>query len=485
MNPTPLTYHIMEFIAALRAAGVRISIAESEDACQAVAEVGLLKQRLFQDTLRTTLIKKASDEPIFEQIFSNYFQPAPPQPVKLLERLTPQERHQLKQAVQGLLGQMRQQTNERMQLGLLQDGLDVQSEDIAQVWSWLLEGALPDETQLTKLEQEIRQEVGQTASAERIERLTHTRLGQQQIPKMQAQLTHRLQQQGLTAAQIEQIMADLTANLNTITEQASRQQTERASQTWANQQANQLYQANQLLQRELNNLKASEIAMLRRQLRRLVAQLRSKLALRQKRIKRNKLDVRRTLRYNMRYGGVPIQLHYKSKPRQPRFLLLCDISHSMRHVVEFALRLIYELQDMVGAVRAFTYIDTIAEISPIFAQSPPDEAMAQAATRLKPHHINTDLGRCLSLLLTQYPDSVNQQTTVIIVGDACNSWNDPQVDHMADLYQRSKALIWLNPRPPDQWETQDCDMVHYLPYATAVHPVSTLAELALAVDSLY
>ena len=40
---------IADFIAALRAAGVRISIAESEDAFRATERLGLKERQLFQD----------------------------------------------------------------------------------------------------------------------------------------------------------------------------------------------------------------------------------------------------------------------------------------------------------------------------------------------------------------------------------------------------------------------------------------------------
>ena len=50
---------IVEFVAALRASGVRVSIAESEDAFRAVQHIGIRDRRRFRDALRTTLVKEA------------------------------------------------------------------------------------------------------------------------------------------------------------------------------------------------------------------------------------------------------------------------------------------------------------------------------------------------------------------------------------------------------------------------------------------
>ena len=48
---------IVQFIAALRASGVRISLAESEDAFHAIEHMGVQDREAFRISLRTTLVK--------------------------------------------------------------------------------------------------------------------------------------------------------------------------------------------------------------------------------------------------------------------------------------------------------------------------------------------------------------------------------------------------------------------------------------------
>ena len=50
---------MVEFVAGLRAAGVRVSIAESEDAFNAASCVGIGSQANFRDSLRATLVKES------------------------------------------------------------------------------------------------------------------------------------------------------------------------------------------------------------------------------------------------------------------------------------------------------------------------------------------------------------------------------------------------------------------------------------------
>ena len=52
---------LVDFIAGLRAAGVRVSIAESSDAFRAVEQIGVMDRDTFRSALRTTLVKEASD----------------------------------------------------------------------------------------------------------------------------------------------------------------------------------------------------------------------------------------------------------------------------------------------------------------------------------------------------------------------------------------------------------------------------------------
>jgi uncharacterized protein len=66
---------ILGFIARLRAAGVRISVAESLDAAHAVAASGLERVRM-REALAATLIKDEADRPAFDREFNLYFSAA-------------------------------------------------------------------------------------------------------------------------------------------------------------------------------------------------------------------------------------------------------------------------------------------------------------------------------------------------------------------------------------------------------------------------
>jgi uncharacterized protein with von Willebrand factor type A (vWA) domain len=64
---------ILEFIDALRASGVRITLSENIDCFRALEIAGLNDKATFKSTLRSTLVKRTADLPVFEKIFELYF----------------------------------------------------------------------------------------------------------------------------------------------------------------------------------------------------------------------------------------------------------------------------------------------------------------------------------------------------------------------------------------------------------------------------
>ena len=64
---------IVEFVRGLRAAGVRVSLAESVDAMHAVQTLGISNKKIFQESLRATLVKESDDFAAFDELFPLYF----------------------------------------------------------------------------------------------------------------------------------------------------------------------------------------------------------------------------------------------------------------------------------------------------------------------------------------------------------------------------------------------------------------------------
>src|SRR5512138_3003162 len=103
---------ILQMIAALRASGVRVSLAESGEAFQAVDLLGIQDREQFRLSLRATLIKEARDLPTFDKLFPLFFGSGQPPLMggDPMDQLSPEEAKKLADA----LRQFSQQLRDRM-----------------------------------------------------------------------------------------------------------------------------------------------------------------------------------------------------------------------------------------------------------------------------------------------------------------------------------------------------------------------------------
>src|SRR5512146_926738 len=93
---------ILQLSAALRASGVRVSLAESTEAFSAVDLMGIQDREAFRLSLRATLIKDARDIAVFDPLFPLFFSagnPSAPMGGNPLDDMTPEEANQLADAL--------------------------------------------------------------------------------------------------------------------------------------------------------------------------------------------------------------------------------------------------------------------------------------------------------------------------------------------------------------------------------------------------
>jgi uncharacterized protein with von Willebrand factor type A (vWA) domain len=477
-----LEQRIVEFIAGLRAAGVRVSLAESNDAFHAVEQVGVVDRDTFRAALRTTLVKEASDLPLFERLFPLYFGSGGPPLVNPQEALSPEQRRMLAAALRALLDQMGQ-TGRPSPAERRSSGQAGQLGQLMQLLRWLLSGQSPSQEELDQAGRSAGLPMASHPSQQAwMARRMLQAMGWQRLQELLQQLWQELAKAGMSREAIEQLRQMMEANQEALAEQVGQY----AGASIARQMAAQSppHPGPDLMNRPFQSLSETEADELRDQIRRLAALLRSRAALRQKRANSGTLDAKRTLRANLRYGGVPLEMHYKRRHLKPKLALICDVSTSVRHCAEFLLRLIYELQDQVAKARSFAFISDIEEISQDFTTFQPDVAVEHVLTRLPAGYYNTDLGHSLDSFCHDYLDAVDHRTTVILVGDGRNNFNDPRVDLVQTLKRRARRVIWLNPESPHLWGSGDSDMADYLPLCDSVQEVGNLAQLAAAVDHL-
>src|SRR5690606_42017261 len=85
--------------------------------------------------------------------------------------------------------------------------------------------------------------------------------------------------------------------------------------------------------------------------------------------------------------------------------------------------------------------------------------------------------RALSLFVRDHIAAVGRRTTVLVIGDARNNYNDPAVWALEEIRRKARRLIWITPEPEEAWGTGDSEMLRYRAAASQILVVQSLADL--------
>ena len=451
---------ILQLIAALRASGVRVSLAESAEAFSAVDLMGIQDREQFRLSLRATLIKDVKDIPTFEKLFPLFFGSGQPPMMggNPSDDMTPEEAQMLAEALREFAENLRQRM-ERLMNG-----------------EPLTRSELEALAQLVGLNQTDNLAY-QNWMAQRMMRA----LAFPEVREALKELMEQLAQMGMSRERIDQIREAIQQNMRGMQEQINQFAGERIAENLSEKPRSE--NIDNLMNRPFEALSDADKKILQNEVKRLAAALRTRIALRQKHAKSGQLDPKATIRANLKYHGVPMEIKHKDRVRKPKIVMICDISTSMRFCSELMLSFLFALQGQVRKTHAFAFIDHLESISEDFNGSNADEAIASVLWRMPSGHYNTDLGWSLNDFQNEYMDTLNSGTTLLIVGDGRNNYYDPRLDIFSLMSHRAARTIWLNPEPPALWHG-DSDMPRYAPLCSNVLKVSNLRELAEAVDDL-
>src|SRR5436309_972991 len=226
-----------------------------------------------------------------------------------------------------------------------------------------------------------------------------------------------------------------------------------------------------------------QLAQIRHLIRQIARRLRDRYSKPRKPQRRGHLDVRRTIRRNAAWGGVPFLTAWKRRHRdRPKIVALCDVSGSVARVSDFFLLLIHSLHEVVDDVRSFAFSGHLIEVSDILESKSPEEAMAEIMSKVG--FGSSDYGNSFDDFEHGWMSSITPQTTVIVLGDARSNNLDPRADIFRRIAERSKREVWLNPEGRMAWGWGDSEMPRYSTFCTVVRQCATAKQLERAVSDI-
>jgi uncharacterized protein with von Willebrand factor type A (vWA) domain len=240
-----------------------------------------------------------------------------------------------------------------------------------------------------------------------------------------------------------------------------------------------------LAQRNFAEFQVGELADIRRA----VGLLARKLATRTSRRYRaarfgRQVDLRRTFRRNVQYGGTVVELaRRRRKIRKQRLVLICDVSRSMEMYSTFLLQFIYALHDVLGRVESFVFSTRLTRVTDYFSHGSIDVALEQVARDAPDWAGGTRIGDSLHAFNVRWARNVlRPHTIVLILSDGLDSGHWSVLEReMAELEKRAERVIWLNPLLGDtSYRPNARGMRVALPHVSvfaSAHNLASLREL--------
>ena len=203
------------------------------------------------------------------------------------------------------------------------------------------------------------------------------------------------------------------------------------------------------------------------------------------------LDLRRTVRRNLKYGGELLELASKKPKARPRSLvLICDVSGSMERYTRMFLHFIHTIALGQERLEAFLFATRLTRITRHLRYRSIDQAIDEVAKAVPDWAGGTRIGEAVKTFNYQWLRRVLRgQSVVLIISDGWDRGDPELLSRETSRLQRScHRLIWLNPLlgSPD-YQPLTVGMQAALPYVDdflPVHNLTSLEALASRLSSL-
>ncbi|MDH6262684.1 VWA domain-containing protein [Bradyrhizobium sp. BR13661] len=451
--------NLHRFFRAARGAGVHVSPAESIDAMRAVAQVGVNDRAILRDALLLTLAKSQDEKLALGDCFDLFFsQPEPRQDQPEANNNDEASRDQDQPPSSG--------SDSETGGGQPQEGLGPLAQMLLSQDRNAIQAAIAGASGAASLS-DIRYSTQRGIFSSRI----LDAMGLQRLRDDLDELT------ATNPALAERLRSALDA-----LREAVRDTVSQGLALYAREEAENL--RNEILRNApLARIERRQVAEMRALIRQIARRLRERYSKPRKRQRRGHLDVRRTLRRNAAWGGVPFLTAWKRKHRdRPKIVALCDVSGSVAQVSDFFMLLIHSLHEVVDDVRSFAFSSHLIEVSEILEKKSPEEAMAEIMSKVG--FGSSDYGSSLVDFEKDFMSTLTPQTTVIVLGDARSNNLDPRADILRRISERSKRLVWLNPEGRLAWGFGDSEMPRYATFCSVVRQCATAQQLERAVSDI-
>jgi len=203
------------------------------------------------------------------------------------------------------------------------------------------------------------------------------------------------------------------------------------------------------------------------------------------------LDLRRSIRHNLRYGGDMVTLaRRRRKVRKLKVAMVCDVSGSMDRYSRFLLQFLYGLENDMTGVDAWVFSTRLTEVSHLLRGRGYEESLARIAESVHDWSGGTTIGNCLYEFANGPGRTrLTRRTVVVIISDGWDRGDVTLLEQaMRRLRQNSYKIVWLNPLLASPGYEPLCagmkTALPYVDYFMSAHNLESLVKLTKTLNAL-
>ena len=243
------------------------------------------------------------------------------------------------------------------------------------------------------------------------------------------------------------------------------------------------YSAREVLRRkDFADLTGEELDAIKQMMAALVWQLGERRTRRRQPGRGRLLDLRRTVRRSLKYGGEVMEWARREPRHKPRpLVILADVSGSMERYTRLLLHFVYGVTaGLDQPVEAFVFSTRLTRITRELQGRDVDGALRDVSRAVQDWSGGTRIGEALKTFNFKWGRRVlGRGAVVLLISDG---WDRGDIDllrrEMARLQRSVHRLIWLNPLlGSPEYEPLTRGMQAALPYVDDFLPVHSLASL--------
>ncbi len=202
---------------------------------------------------------------------------------------------------------------------------------------------------------------------------------------------------------------------------------------------------------------------------------------------KDKIDIRSTIRKNIYANQDLLSLVHKTKKKNLKVVILCDVSRSMELYSRFFIQFMYAFKQLMQNSEVFVFGTELHQVTEELDHKSLDKSLALMLKKVNDWSGGTQIGKSLHSFVDEYAQKyLSKRTVCFILSDGWDTGSPELITQAMEMIQkRSMKVIWLNPlMENNEWKPEVQGMMNAMPFIDLLLPFYNLDSMKRLAKSL-